>query len=108
MAITVNTISDTISTVYESSGDTVVTFFSITNQDSQAASVDVFVVPAGLTDESTIVDEATVLKDLEISASDTYQFFAGGEKLLLSDGDSIQAIANTISGVNCCISFTDV
>jgi len=108
MAISVNTVDTNLKTVYTSTGDTVVTFFSITNTSDNPVGVSVYVVPNGLNDFSTIVDSAVVLSNLEITADDTYQFFAGGEKLLLGDGDTIQIVANEAGAINTCVSYTEV
>jgi len=108
MAITVNTVDTSVKTIYTSVDDTVVTFFSITNTSGSTVSVDVFVVPSGINDFSTIVQSAIVLSNLEITADDTYQFFVGGEKLLLSDGDEIQIQASDAGAINTCISHTEV
>jgi hypothetical protein len=91
MAITVNTVDTSVKTIYTSVDDT-----------------DVFVVPSGINDFSTIVQSAIVLSNLEITADDTYQFFVGGEKLILGDGDEIQIQASDAGAINTCISHTEV
>ena len=108
MAVTVNTVDTSIKTIYTSDNDTVVTFFSITNSSGFPVTVDVYVVPSDINDFSTIIESAVVLSNLEISADDTYQFFVGGEKLLLSDGDEIQIQASDSPAISTCISFTEV
>ena len=108
MAITVNTVDTSVKTIYTSVDDTVVTFFSITNTSDSPVNVDVYVVPSGINDFSTIVESAVVLSNLEITSNDTYQFFAGGEKLLLGDGDTIQIQASAVDAVNTCISHTEI
>jgi hypothetical protein len=47
------------------------------------------------------------LANLSLTGEDTYQLYAGGEKLLLGNGDfvSVQANANTVTAVT---SFTTV
>ena len=47
-------------------------------------------------------------KSLEITSTDTYQLYAGGEKLLLSNNDFISAVANVATGVNSVISYTGI
>ena len=108
MAITVDTVDTTVKTVYTSVNDTVVTFFSITNTSGTAVNVDIYVVPSDINDFSTIAESAIVLSNLEITSDDTYQFFVGGEKLILADGDQIQIRASESSAVNTCISYTEV
>jgi len=108
MAITVNTVDTSVKTIYTSVDDTVVTFFSITNTGTTAVTVDVFVVPSGINDFSTIVQSAIVLSKLEITADDTYQFYEFGEKLILGDGDEIQIQASDAGAINTCISHTEV
>lgn len=108
MAITVNTVDTSVKTIYTSVDDTVVTFFSITNTGTTAVTVDVYVVPSDINDFSTIAESAIVLSNLEITVDDTYQFFVGGEKLLLGDGDEIQIQASDTGAINTCISYTEV
>lgn len=108
MAIAVNTVDTTVKTIYTSVNDTVVTFFSMTNSSTIPVTVDVYVVPSDINDFSTISESAIVLSNLEIVSDDTYQFFVGGEKLLLADGDQIQIRASENSAINTCVSFTEV
>jgi len=49
-----------------------------------------------------------IAKTLSISATDSYQLYSGGEKLLLENGDIVQVTANVASGVNAVTSFTSI
>lgn len=108
MSITTAFIPDVATTVYTSSGNTAITFMSLTNYDVSPVDVSVWIVPSGDSNDNTNL----VLKDLAITADDTYQFYSGGEKLLLNNGDSVVAIASssdsTVAGVNIVVSYTSI
>jgi len=48
------------------------------------------------------------LTQLEIQAGDTYQVYAGGERLVLSNGDAIQASANANNRLNVVVSYAEI
>jgi hypothetical protein len=64
----------------------------------------VYVVPSG----DTAGNLNIVLSQLEIAANDTYQFYAGSEKLVLATGDTIRADANVDNAVSTVTSYTEV
>jgi hypothetical protein len=103
MSISTSSVTTAGNVVYTSSGNTAVTWLSICNYDASDITANVYVVPsAGSVGNSTIV-----FANLAITATDTYQIYAGGEKLLLEDGDTvvIQANANTVTAVT---SYTSI
>ena len=46
------------------------------------------------------------MKELTINAGDTFAF--GSERILMSAGDTVQAIADTINKVSAVISYTSI
>jgi len=104
MPITLGNVTTAAAAVYSSSGNTAVTFMSICNYSAGNVTANVFVVPSG----DTPGNLNTVLSVIEISANDTYQFYAGNEKLVLSNGDTIQANANVDNSVTTVTSYTAI
>ena len=103
MTIQVANVTTAGNTVYTSSGNTAITFLSICNFANVTCTANVFVVPSGGTAGNTNI----VLATIELTGLETYQLYAGGEKLLLNNGDfvSVQANANTVTAVT---SFTTI
>ena len=104
MPISLGNVTTTAANVYVSSGDTAVTFMSICNYSAGNVTANVFVVPSG----DTAGNLNTVLSQIEIAANDTYQFYAGNEKLVLATGDAIQADANVDNAIATVTSYTGV
>ena len=98
---TANVTSNTAA-VYTSTGNTGVTFVSICNYTASNVTANVFVVPSG----DIAGNLNLVLSDIGLTANDTYQFYAGSEKLVLSNGDSIQVNASANNSVATVTSFT--
>ena len=99
-----NIAHSTASTAYVSTGNTAITFLSLTNYSASNVIANVFVVPSG----STAGNLNLVLSQIEIATLDTYQLYAGGEKLLLSNGDSVQANANANNSITTVTSYTTI
>ena len=104
MAIAVADVNNTMTTIYTSTNNTALTSITFTNTHSATVSIDIHVVPNGSTASNTNV----IVKTLDIDTTDTYFLYSGSEKLLLSNGDTIQAIANTASSINSVISHVSV
>ena len=104
MPIALGNITTVASNAYVSTGNTSITFFSLTNYSASNVIANVFVVPSG----NTAGNLNLVLSQIEIATLDTYQLYAGGEKLLLSNGDSIQANANANNSITTVTSFTTI
>ena len=100
MSITTSAITSTGNTVYTSGGNTAITWLSITNFGNATVDTNVWVVPNGSSPGNTnlIVANLAIL-----SAANT----TGGEKLLLSNGDSIYATA-TANTLNAVVSYTSI
>ena len=104
MPIALGNITTVASNAYVSTGNTAITFLSLTNYSASNVIANVFVVPSG----NTAGNLNLVLSQIEIATLDTYQLYAGGEKLLLSNGDSVQANANTNNSITTVTSFTTI
>lgn len=104
MAIETTQVGNSNTDIYTSNGNSAITFLSLTNYTASPVTVDVHLVPSG--DSAANVN--LVLKSLEITAEDTYQFYAGGEKVLLEDGDKFVAVANTAAAINSVVSYTAI
>ena len=101
MPIATGNVTGTATAVYTSSGNTAVTFLSICNYSAGNVIANVFVVP----NSGTASNLNTVLSQIEIAANDTYQLYAGNEKLVLGNGDSVQANANVNNAVTTVTSY---
>jgi hypothetical protein len=104
MTIRVANVTSAGNTVYTSTGNTAITYLSLCNYNpSGNVTANVYVVPNGNTAGNTTI----AIASLGLTSLDTYQLYAGGEKLLLSNGDTIQvqANANTVTAV---VSFTSI
>lgn len=103
MAISTVTVTTVGNTVYTSSGNTAITWLSLTNWGASNVTANVFAVPSGNTATTT----NQIAYSLLLQSGDTYQIYAGNEKLLLSNGDfiSVTTTANQVSAVT---SYTSV
>ena len=99
-----NIANSAAASIYTSVGNTAITFLSLTNYSASNVTANVFVVPSG----NTAANLNVILSQIEIATLDTYQLYAGGEKLLLSNGDSIQANANVNSSITTVTSYTTI
>ena len=104
MPIALGNITTSASNAYVSTGNTAITFLSLTNYSASNVIANVIVVPSGNTAGKLNV----ILSQIEIATLDTYQLYAAGEKLLLSNGDSIQANANANNSISTVTSFTTI
>lgn len=91
MAIAIGNVTTSATTVYTSSGNSVVTFFSITNYSGSDQTANVWVVPNGSSASNLNLAITTLtIAANGTSSGDTYQFYAGNEKLILANGDTLQ------------------
>ena len=104
MTIATSNVSTTTSSVYTSSGNTAITWLSLTNYGVSNVTANVHVVPSGETANSV----NTILASIQITTLDTYQLYAGAEKLLLSNGDTIQINASANSAIGAVTSYTTI
>lgn len=101
MPITTANVTSSTAAVYTSTGNTGVTFVSICNYTASNVTANVFVVPSG----GSAGNLNLVLSAIGLTANDTYQLYAGSEKLVLSNGDSIQVNASANNSVATVTSF---
>lgn len=104
MTIAVTAVSNSLTTVYTSTNNTAITYLNLTNSSGGAITVDIHIIPNGGTAGTTNL----VAKTLSISATDSYQLYSGGEKLLFENGDFIQVVASAASGINAVVSSTAI
>ena len=97
-------ITTSAANIYVSNGNTAITFLSITNYSNDNALANVHVVESG----SSANVQNQVLTNLEITAGETYQFYAGGEKLLLENDQAIVMLANANSKLSAVTSYTSI
>lgn len=97
-------LATSVSNVYVSNGNSAITFLSLCNYSAGNVVANVFVVPSG----NSAGNSNIVLSNLLITAGDTYQFYAGGEKLLMTNGDSVQANANATNSITVVTSYTSI
>lgn len=90
--------------VYTSTGNTAVTWASITNYSGASATIDVYVVPAA----ASATDQNLIIKGLLITAGDSHQLYHGAEKLVLADGDTIQAQSDSDFSLNAVIGYASI
>lgn len=103
MAISSVSVTTVGNTVYTSSGNTAITWLSLNNWGPANVTANIFAVPSGNSAGTT----NQIAYSLLLQSGDTYQIYVGNEKLLLDNGDFIQAdaTANTVSAVT---SYTSV
>ncbi len=104
MSIQNANITTSIANVYVSSGETAVTFLSLANYSASNVTANVYVVPSG----NVAGNLNIVTANLQITTQDTYQFYAGNEKLVLATGDSIQVDASANNSIAAVVSYTSV
>lgn len=104
MSIQTANVTTTIANVYVSTGDTAVTFLSLCNYSASNVTANVYVVPSG----NAAGNLNAVVANIQITSQDTYQFYAGNEKLVLVNGDSIQVNAGADNSIAAVVSFTSV
>ena len=88
MALINTTLTGTISNIYVSSQNSVVSVAYFCNQDGLAKTLNVYAVPNGSSADTT----TQIYKNIEIAGNDT--FVVDMEKIVLANGDTLQANAN--------------
>ena len=104
MTIQTTAVSNSATTVYSSTNNTAVTYMQLTNATAGALTVDIHVIPNG----DSLSTTNAVAKTLSIAATDSYQLYTGGEKLLLANGDTVRVTASAATGINAVVSFTAI
>lgn len=104
MSIQTANVTTAVANVYVSTGNTAVTFLSLCNYSVSNVTANVYVVPSG----NTAGNLNAVVANLQITTEDTYQYYVGNEKLILSNGDSIQVNAGADNSIAAVVSFTSI
>jgi hypothetical protein len=104
MSLTTANVTTSTANAYVSSGNTAVTFLSLANYSASNVTANVYVVPSG----NTVGNLNIVVANLLITTNDTYQFYAGNEKLILASGDSIQVNAGSNNSIAAVVSYTSI
>jgi hypothetical protein len=104
MSIATSNIGNTVGNIYVSGGNTAITWLTLNNYTANTVSANVHAVPAG----NSANTQNLILTNVELTGFDTYQIYAAGEKLLLSNNDSIQAVANSTGNLNAVVSYTTI
>jgi len=104
MTIQVGNVTTSAASIYTSSGNSAVTFLSLCNYSASNITANVYVVPSA----SSAANSNIIVKSLTITVGDTYQLYSHSEKLLLSNGDSIQANASADNSITSVTSYTAI
>jgi hypothetical protein len=102
MTIAIANVTTAAGNVYASSGNTVVTFLSLTNYAASNVTANVYVVPSG-----SSAGNATVLyTNIDLTIGETFQVYLANEKLILGNNDSIRANSSANNSVTAITSYT--
>jgi hypothetical protein len=102
MALINTTLTTSAANIYASSGNSVVVTVYLCNTDTVARTVSLFAVPAA----GTASGSNQIIKDLSIAPSDTY--IMNTERLVLANGEMLQANCNVNSVITATVSYTGV
>lgn len=100
--ITTANVTSSVSNVYVSSGNTVMSVAYFCNYSASPAQVSVHVVPAGGT--ANVLNK--IYSNVSITAGDT--LVVETEKIIFGNGDTLQANASTNNAINAIVSYTGV
>lgn len=89
---------------YVSTGNTAITWMTLCNYSTGNVETNVYVVPNG----GTAGNNNIILSNLLITSNDTYQLYQAAEKIILSNGDSIQVSANANSAITTVATYTSI
>lgn len=104
MSISTANVTTSIANAYISSGNTAVTFLSLANYSASNVTANVYVVPSG----NSVGNLNIVVANIQITTQDTYQFYAGNEKLVLNNNDSIRINSSANNSIAAVISYTSI
>lgn len=102
MATTTSLVTNSGGNIYTSSGNTVVTWLSLTNYTSNTCLANVHVVPSG----GSANVQNQIISNAELTGGETMQIYVGNEKLILENSTAIYAIANLNTTITSCTSYT--
>lgn len=102
MAITNATITQTVGSIFTSLGNTAITTAYLCNVTGSPITCNLYLLANG----ATLATNCQIYSNLSIAAFDTYVL--EWERILLSNGDSLQANASTNTGLVTTVSFTGI
>lgn len=104
MAISNTIVSDAQIDVFESDGSSAITFLSMCNLTNNTVTINLYLVPAF----NPLTSACLVLRDLEITSGDTFEFYHAAEKIILDHGDKVVMESNAPSSVAVTVSSVKV
>lgn len=104
MSLSTANVTTATANVYTSSGNTAVTFLSLCNYGASNVTANVYVVPSGDSASNLNLSVSNVL----ITTGDTFQFYAGNEKLIFANSDTIQVNASANNAIAAVVSYTSI
>ena len=104
MTLAVANITTAGNVAYASSGNSAITYLTLCNYSTGNVLANVFVVPSSGTAGNTNI----IIKNLLVTAGDTYQLYQAAEKLLLGNGDSVQVNCNANSSITTVTTYTTI
>jgi hypothetical protein len=102
MATTSSLITTAGDTIYTSSGNTVITWLSITNYSAGNVTANVHVVPSA----GSANAQNTIISNVLITTGDSLQLYTGNEKLILENNTFVVAVCNANTALNAVTSYT--
>ncbi len=102
MSITTANVTTTVSNIYISSGNTVMSVAYFCNYNSSPAQITVHLVPSG--GSANVLNR--IYSNVSITAGDT--LVVETEKIIFSSGDTLQANASANNSINAIVSYTGV
>ena len=102
MALAKATLGTSIGTVYTSTNDSATTSIFFTNDNASARTINVHIVAQGTTADAT----NRIIKELSINGGDTYILSA--EKIVLANGDTIQAKQGASTQIYATVSYVSI
>jgi hypothetical protein len=103
MAISNTVLTTSISNVYVSSGNSVVSVMYFYNDNASTRDFSLFLVPSGT---STIDSTVQIYGNVQVTSQDT--FVIDLEKLVLGNGDTIRASASANTSVTASVSYVGI
>ena len=103
MTIAVANVTTAGNVVYPSVGNTAVTYFALCNFTANTVTANIWIVPNG----DTAANSNQLVSNIALTANDTYFLYSAGEKLILSNGDSVQVSSNANS-ITATTSYTSI
>ena len=93
-------ITNSNTTIFTSNSDDAVVGLRLANILTTAVTVSIFVSEGGSTTRYLV-------KDLSIPPASSVELIQGGAKVVLQSGDSVEALSDTASAVDCILSVVD-